>query len=655
MYLFADRPPARATIDAGCDAGRVVSRRRPSREGCPAQLPGRGGRWRGESLLRLPGGGGTSNELEFCRHEWFPETARAEPDLEALRSAGLTRAAPDCDVVGPQESALDQAWREPFALAFAEQTGRSALAEHAATLRDALRAPVIVAVLDTVPRGQLHPRARHGLDVAALIESPACAGLTDDRCPLEVRQTLALPRTRSPSGALTIDTTRGGTLGTLGDVASSIHAAIEDWQRIAESASREGRAIPRLVINMSFGWRPELVHDGDAASPGPLFDADAPASVQAVHAALLEASCHGALLLAAAGNADDLLCPGVGPLAPAAWERLPAPDHARCRDLGVDMTPVRAERAATRPLVYAIGGTNHARVPFARSRAAGLPRLLAPAYHATADAGSGYAAPLTGTSAAVAVVSGLAATIWSLSPELDVNTLMERLYESARPLPNAPLADFGAPGSSRDELREVDLCRAVAAACDADATLDCPAVMSCDGSTDFESHLVDLWPGIEELTLNAPGVELAADAADDEVTQWTLASMARCDRRHERLSPQGDAWWSAAHEATSPDDWVHPQPSERPCRICDLDDDELHVLVSPNASESPMHAALVLATAASGSKLIELPDALLPDTMATYDALPIDPAWGSIIGAELWLLPVDGAGAPMVDAVFVEP
>lgn len=218
----------------------------------------------------------------------------------------------------------------------------------------------------------------------------------------------------------------------------------------------------------------------ECASGSAALNADALAVLEELEAA----ACQGALLVAAAGN-NPLVSPQRrGPMLPAAWETLPAPDAARCGELlgPTAVLPSNAPAGAYRPLVYAAGGVNDNDSPIVLTREDGLARVVAPASLLAAfpanRSEAGYAAvcgigtagglcdhtyPMTGTSVAAAVVSAAAAAVWAYQPTWDAHQVMDAVYASGAALdPVQASFSQGATslGTSAERVHRVSICRA---------------------------------------------------------------------------------------------------------------------------------------------------------------------------------------------------
>jgi hypothetical protein len=394
----------------------------------------------------------------FCSYEW--QGNRFPDDLAALRAAiqayphmQIETASPDCHLPLPRgaelERAVELARRDAFRLDIDWVDG--AILEASAD-----RAPIEIAVADTISaevgatgRTPVHI---HGQVVGAIIADIACPE-RHPNCVANVRHTLAMPRRDGHSAP---DWVEGGVRGTRGDVALAIYAAVEGWR---ERWLDNPAAPARLVLNLSLGWEP---------APPEL------APSQALQAALRFASCNGVLIFASAGNDTRGRSNRNGPLEPARFETVPAPNAAECQALGfVPLAeheyPVFDENQ--KPLVWAVGGVDANDQPLLDARSESMPRLVSPALDGLAMAANGeLTRALTGSSIAAAVASGTAALIWSYRPELRPDQIVDIIYHSG--WDTHQVAHFGLEGQRT--IHRVSVCAALARTCDDDSRRTCP-------------------------------------------------------------------------------------------------------------------------------------------------------------------------------------
>lgn len=488
-----------------------------------------------------------SGELaKFCRYEWdgYP----GQEDLAAITSEldSADTVSPDCDVVLEQVPSSDALWA-------AVGTEIEALFHHAIGRADGYdldlantegsRSPVLVVVVDSVPEGAPTPRSEHGELMASIVDDIACPEPDPDpnvACAVRVRRSLGLPRW-GPNHV--IDEINGGYYGSQTDIATAIYDSVESWRTKVWPGE-----IPKLIINLSVGWEGEFGGEDVLDMPPP---------AESTYAAMQYANCHGAILIAAAGNQGHLCTDG--PLLPGGWEAQPAPDAARCAELSVLAPPVGG---AYKPLVYSVGGLDSAGEPMPGARLEGMPRLAAAATHAVAV---GDSTALTGTSVASAVATAAAALVWSYNPHLDPAKVMGSVYGGGEPL--AELADYMVPGPFNPIIHEIDVCGALVHAC-ARPSSNCP--------TSFDSTLAC-------LTAPAPTTidQIFADIAASESVPWTLSfpgpfeSIAcdnGCDLAYGYLSSTLDVSVDPCPAPITPElPYVEPMPTEVACPNCTLD------------------------------------------------------------------------------------
>lgn len=455
---------------------------------CPAQL---NGHWHrvgtrmfrdGTQALALTPGGELPPLLRrFCLYRWpLAMGEPAAPDHEQL--IVVSQEAP---VVVTQTSPLLYMKNAAF-----EQAGGlgplGVLGEH----------PVMVAVVDSGSSvGNVDPRD-HGGAMSGLARGLACDGRPD--CEASVRRTLALPI--EPDGS--VDDPNGGVYGTRAHVAIGIVEAVNTWRQAVLAGDPD--LAPRLVINLSLGWVAEDVGECGASQASPwcgtstvlpfrqfVLGEAGPASyagrvgVEALHAALLYASCQGALIIAAAGNGRGDSC-NEEPMAPAVWSKYRAPTYAECSGLGflpnvdIGFGPAVEAPEHAAPLVLSVAAVDHQDQPIAATRPGTLTPLVAPGYHAI---GRPSTTPLTGTSVSAAMVSGAAALVWSHKRELSPREVVDALWHFGRTLPLVPEAQRY--GAAPTQVRRLDACRASAWAAGLDVELQC-------GTDDLEHILANL-------------------------------------------------------------------------------------------------------------------------------------------------------------------
>ncbi len=414
-----------------CDPTHMVGRRGAGTTCPPVES------WIGEHVFEGPG---TPSALaKYCHYNW---TGGPTPNIGALESffeANGGEVAPDCQAVQPQSDPITDEIGEDLQSLFHWNASRVDGAALTSAYPNASPATISTAVVDTYPNAQpTDPTSDHGPIMASIVEAFACPpGMG---CTVNVEPWLGLPRTSTG-----LDTVNGGYIGLQSDLARGIYRAVRDFQ----SSSAE-----HLVINLSVGWEPSLF--GGTTAGGP----DRP-SVDSVHDAIVYARCQGALIIAAAGNANGMVC-NEGALAPGRWEEASAPDFADCQAVGV-MNPI-LETANYAPLVHSVGGLDGRLDPMPGSREFGMPRLAATATHTVANLPNESHVVRTGTSVASAVASGAASMVWAHHPALSPSQVMATLYNTGRDIGDE-VSDYGEANGSGDDVRGVNACGAIKLAC----------------------------------------------------------------------------------------------------------------------------------------------------------------------------------------------
>ncbi len=348
----------------------------------------------------------------FCTYVW-PNTATAGPtatDFDQLLSdRGLHGAVRRCNVVSAAGQTLAETNREVMFRELRFQVGDTDLPFLNQT------PGVRLAILDTFPTGKFSPAPTancsfgHGHAIARIAQELTCDGTAGNfgLCAAEITTRLALPK-KVP------DSDDCGRYGTPIDLATAILAEVQLWNPEAKPD-----LTPHLILNLSVGWDPKLLHETLGAEGRDHMNAEE----LAVYYALGYAARLGALAIAAAGNGHGGPQPGTGALLPAGWyasppytQRLPFP-------------------ASPDPLIWPIGAVDRHGYRLGNSRPEAEPPLVAYGDHAVVPFGTDHwTAPLTGSSVAAAVASSFAAMVWHLQPNLQANEVMALLERSGAPL-----------------------------------------------------------------------------------------------------------------------------------------------------------------------------------------------------------------------------
>jgi Subtilase family len=266
------------------------------------------------------------------------------------------------------------------------------------------KVPVVVAVIDGSPtskRLSAPDTSGHGFSVSRVIGGLLCRDVDSDDCAKRVVPYLALPILAESPGDFREDFVNGGRTGSFFQLYDAIEAAMQNWNPQSH----------HLVINLSMGWDPVKTDPGDE-------------NVERIKALLERASRMGALIVGASGNFSG----SDGPIGPGAFEAIPAPGGPACEKPRAGSYRVGAPYA---PLVHSVGVVDllDQRTPL--DRRWGEPRLVAYGINISPPALPGQASvpPLSGTSMSTAVVSAIAAAVWTTRPELTAAQVMELVYQ----------------------------------------------------------------------------------------------------------------------------------------------------------------------------------------------------------------------------------
>ena len=432
-----------------CSGSRQIGLNPRPYQACPAA---RDYRWRSVNLFP------NSNSAElnaYCTYDWTDHTK--PPRLDRLPRAGHPSPADwlesDCEVLA--------LYGHPYAARNAQRLETAFLDQMETVVPPpTMTGPTKVVVVDTAVNGPFPAgaggRMDHGQGMSTIIRKLACpAGLP---CLATVTTQLSMPLIKAPNG-MRIDTVNGGSLGRPSDVAAAIHRGLH--YALANPGSN------RIIINLSLGW--ESRWGGSVGLGG--WSALAP-PIRMVYSAITEAYCAGAIIIGASGNAGGGPDPDPGPVFPAAWERIDAPDAARCAGFGGGPPP--SGTASYMPLVYAAGGVDGADEPLANERPNGRPRLLAPSSHVTVLDGGYVSEPYTGSSVSAAVASAMASIVWTYQPNLSPAEVMELVYDASVDLSLPVHLCLGQTCS--DTAKRMSMCRTIESACQPPG---CPGVVAC--------------------------------------------------------------------------------------------------------------------------------------------------------------------------------
>jgi hypothetical protein len=489
---------------------------------------------------------------KFCMFEYVGNGELKNPEdyapilqfIDSHPALSLDTTAADC--MGFKEQSGPTTLADPdLAKLLAESFMMNIDAPDAGELEDTLgyQRPVRLEVLDSVSQDAvdngLTPHNEHGKYMSAIMRGIACPNAQPD-CVDSIHHLLAMPRRDYQLP----DWTVGEAYASKVDVAIQIFAAVQQWRQ--DKLNHEPHATDRLVLNISLGY--QRVNAGvDDFSRGPQ---------ASLKAALDFASCHGAMVFAAAGNVRDENCPEneSGPLAPAEFELLPAPTEAECHALGFipDWEHDFPIFSSDRPLVYAVGGVDAYDERLPNSRKDSQPELVALGANAV---GPGLETPLTGTSVSATVASATAKLLWSYQPRLRPDEVYAIMHKSGWDL-GVP-AEFGYwPGMNTHRL---SVCASLQELCDGADPHECPQLGCYAAPPASDGNLGGFFQGVHDVLAN-PNTNIKE--YDGHIG-----------------APTCDVW--------SPTELVTPQPEQPVCGYCGADinfgsdNDQLYMSIAP--------------------------------------------------------------------------
>jgi hypothetical protein len=491
----------------------------------------------------------------YCLYE-HPTTGH---DLTWMVPRLLSAVERDCLATGAAGGTLEeQTW--------AELSKQLLITAGSTRFTSATGRPPRLVIIDTQPTYESDPdrfpgRSPHGYSLANMARELLCTP-SSGVCTADLGSELALPYISfdlADGSRSARDEKDGGYVGSLGDLATAVFEAVRRWQ--------DNDPTQHLVLHLAVAWDGSLFGGLEASYQR------MPIPARVVFLAIRDAVCRGALVVAAAGNSAGGPSPEDGPMLPAAWEMLAAPDGQVCEAAGAapaDAPPSRSSLPIDRPMLWAAGGITSSGEPLANSRHEGLPRCVAVADHAVVESHlpGVPTATLTGSSVATTVVASTAAAVWYLRPELDRFAVMDLVYHSGDDL--GVQADFctGSPdgcviGSQPQSRRRISVCRAVALACSsgAGACAD-QAPVSCP-----------IWvPGLPKIP-----IDLSSFADADLLTlvgdRWIPAGpLSACVpltvAYNPETSPPEDPCPQSQYHGLEATPWVGPQPGSNPCPNC---------------------------------------------------------------------------------------
>ncbi|MEO1481323.1 MAG: hypothetical protein AAFU77_04405 [Myxococcota bacterium] len=255
------------------------------------------------------------------------------------------------------------------------------------------------------------------------------------------RSELAMPYRNTSSGVV-VDP-MGGAFGTISGLSEVVYRSVQ------ESGER-------LVLNLSLAWDPRY-GQGTFVHP----------SVASAKDALAYARCQGAVIIAASGNSVGGSASS-GPLLPAAWSELEAPNEVECATEyeGSVFPSVLPSVFNGRPLVFSVSGVDGRGQDLANAQRLSRAPIVA---HGDRGVGDDRLDAMTGSSVSCLVVSSIATILLALEPDLSAEDVMGLAYGSGSPV---GYADYEYVSSVPMESRRVTVCDTLAHYCDAFGNCD---------------------------------------------------------------------------------------------------------------------------------------------------------------------------------------
>jgi len=458
--------------------------------------------------------------------------------------------------------------------------------------------PVRMAILDTLPTREYSPsnaptRSSHGVSLATIAENLLCDD-SSDSCYAHLTSRLALAYSsdkRDKDYSVYRDDIRGGFFGSLTDLASAIRNETIAWK------SYEPRS--RLVLNLSLGWN-SLIWSGAGTQPETYL-----AGVKGVYSAIEDAVCHGALVIAAAGNKGNSKVEDQHPMLPAAWQDIPSPSDKRCNYLLDKQFEGNNGKGS---MVYGVSAIDSVGRSLTNTRSNAKSRFSAYGDHAIVEtSGALNNTVLTGSSVSTLLVSSIASMVWAHRPELTSSEIMELIYKSGDNL-GIP-ADFYGNASGTDILmHRASMCSALKYACNG---LPCGnSINQCPWNQYFS---------------NLNSTSLVTTSADQS---YLLSDIASC-------SPVADPTCKLnQQDSLTISPWIIPQPDSTVCPNCSNIQANQSLMIQTSSSYSGVvtEASLII-----GEDIYQIPPFVLGDKIAIKN-FPLD---GSVSPVYLSFL-IDG-------------
>ncbi len=327
-----------------------------------------------------------------------------------------------------------------------------------------------------------------------------------------------------------IDLQHGGHFARQFHLAEAICGAIEAWEDRYSSINIKDAPPP--VVVMALGSLPiegQKCDSEDAILQQPTL------APRLIYYAMQHAACHGAAIVAAAGNDPNgrsVTLPDClevkGATCPGAMSKIQAPTREECIDLYKESGRYEPDdynlndKPIPNPLVHVISGVDGNRSLLSIAREDSNSRLAAIGARGGAmDPWGNWHIPLTGTSISTAVAAAAFATLFAYKPSLTAAEAADILYNSALPTNPEEKADDG----SGDPMKVISICKALELALEKpEGTFGCPTVADLDAN-----------PSVAITLTSAPASAISFPVTNAEVKD--LASSKECGGNSPLLNP----------------------------------------------------------------------------------------------------------------------
>ena len=512
------------------------------------------------SVSKLFGPGAPGQLGRFCQYEAKVVGGGGACPLSAV-ACGQDNPLPDLMVVGPAGISAKAVIGEKLRQRFVQQMGSVPSVLPSTTGHTPTRVALFDGSPDHGPQDALSSYATlatlHGYNLANILNTQPKD--STGTALFEPYTNLALQLETNGLGQVVSDPTHGGSFGSISYLAAAVVQEVGLWK-----PSRGQRG---LVLNLSIGWDPEW--GGDLADR-PVW----PPAIEALYRALQYAKCEGALTFAAAGNKLGGPTTDTDPLFPAGWGKGVFDPTLCAADYSVTGVPVL--HLLDTPLVYAVGGVDHENRALVVSRPNSQPEHVAFGDHgAVTDVFGNLTDPMTGTSVSTAVVSSAAAAVWANRPNLTSTAVAGALLASGSTI--GVVDPFWCSGGTCDDVRRVDVCRAVSYACDAAspgyaATSPGGVGQPCDRSPTAGAcgpltpavSIVPPGPLLAQMNAFAPDIAIVPYPLIYNAPECGLSRNLRQQTAGMAMNPCPDT----QYYEDSAEPWLHPQPRTSECPSC---------------------------------------------------------------------------------------